>query len=121
MNLTTITATHSEENRALSEEMFARLQAAGCIAEREIRQLYDGEKKMFLPDRYVRGECPKCAAADQYGDSCERCGAAYAPEDLKNPVSALSGARALAQNFAALFFAAGRDARGIVAMDARDH
>ena len=86
-------STHSEENRALSEEMFARLQAAGCIAEREIRQLYDGEKKMFLPDRYVRGECPKCAAADQYGDSCERCGAAYAPEDLKNPVSALSGAR----------------------------
>ncbi|MGI9297719.1 MAG: methionine--tRNA ligase [Gammaproteobacteria bacterium] len=85
-------STHSPENEELSAEMFRRLRDAGCIAERRIRQLYDAEKKMFLPDRYVRGECPKCGAGEQYGDSCERCGAAYSSAELKNPRSVLSGA-----------------------------
>ena len=84
-------STHSPENEELCRQMFGRLQQSGCIAERRIRQLYDAEKGMFLPDRYVRGECPKCGAEEQYGDSCERCGAAYSSSELKNPKSALSG------------------------------
>ena len=83
--------THSEENRLLTEQIFAALQAAGMIAQREVEQLFDPQKKMFLPDRYVRGECPRCGAKDQYGDSCESCGAAYSPLELKNPRSAVSG------------------------------
>ena len=75
--------THSEENRLLTEQIFAALQAAGMIAQREVEQLFDPQKKMFLPDRYVRGECPRCGAKDQYGDSCESCGAAYSPLELK--------------------------------------
>ncbi len=86
-------STHSSENEKLSIQMFRRLQQGGCIAEREIQQLYDDEKNMFLPDRYVRGECPKCGAADQYGDSCEKCGAAYASAELKNPASTLSNTK----------------------------
>lgn len=85
-------STHSKENQALSEEIYAALRARGCIVERTIEQLYDPLKGMFLPDRYVRGECPSCGAADQYGDSCEACGSAYSATELKNPVSALSGA-----------------------------
>ena len=85
-------STHAEENRVLSEGIFAALREKGCIVEREIEQLYDPEKNMFLPDRYVRGECPKCGAADQYGDSCEVCGGVYDCAELKNPRSALSGA-----------------------------
>ena len=84
-------STHSEENRRLSEDMFCRLRDAGCIIEREIEQLYDPQKNMFLPDRYVRGNCPRCDTANQPGDSCENCGAAYSPTELKNPTSALSG------------------------------
>ena len=84
-------STHSPENEALAAEMFCRLRGRGCIAERRIQQLYDSEKGMFLPDRYVRGDCPKCGAAEQYGDSCERCGAAYSSAELKNPKSTLSG------------------------------
>ena len=83
--------THSDENRSLSERVFTALQNCGLIVEREIEQLYDADKNMFLPDRYVRGTCPRCAAAEQYGDSCEQCGAAYTPQELKNPVSVLSG------------------------------
>jgi methionyl-tRNA synthetase len=85
-------STHSEENRALSSMIYQRLDAAGHIARREIQQAYDAVKGMFLPDRYIKGECPKCGAADQYGDNCEVCGAAYDPRDLKNPRSAVSGA-----------------------------
>jgi len=85
-------STHSEENRALTELMYARLREGGHIARRSIEQLYDPVKQMFLPDRYVKGECPNCGAADQYGDNCEVCGKAYAPTDLKNPRSAVSGA-----------------------------
>ena len=84
-------STHSDENRRLSEDMFIRLRNKGCIVEREIEQLYDPQKNMFLPDRYVRGNCPRCDTANQPGDSCENCGAAYSPTELKNPTSALSG------------------------------
>jgi methionyl-tRNA synthetase len=86
-------STHSDETRFYAEDIYRKLQAAGLIEVRSIEQFYDPVKKMFLPDRYIKGECPKCGAADQYGDSCEACGAAYAPTDLKNPLSAVSGAK----------------------------
>jgi methionyl-tRNA synthetase len=85
-------STHSEETRFFANDIYGKLKAAGLIEVRAIEQFYDPVKGMFLPDRYIKGECPKCGAADQYGDSCEACGAAYAPTDLKNPVSAVSGA-----------------------------
>lgn len=85
-------STHSPENERLSQLIYTRLRDAGHIAQRNVRQLYDPERQMFLPDRYIKGECPKCGAADQYGDNCEVCGAAYAPTDLKNPRSVVSGA-----------------------------
>ena len=85
--------THSPENRALSERIYRALREAGHIRSRTIRQLYDPEHEMFLPDRYIRGSCPRCNSADQYGDSCERCGATYEPGDLKEAVSVLSGKR----------------------------
>ena len=84
--------THSPENRELANTIYARLQAAGLIEKRTIEQYYDPQKAMFLPDRFIKGECPKCGAADQYGDNCEKCGAAYTPNELKNPYSAISGA-----------------------------
>jgi methionyl-tRNA synthetase len=83
-------STHSPENKALASSIFLQLRESGHIAEREIEQLQDAEKGIFLPDRYVRGDCPKCGTAEQYGDSCEHCGAAYAPTELKNPRSSLS-------------------------------
>ena len=85
-------STHSEETRFFANDIYGKLKAAGLIEVRAIEQFYDPVKEMFLPDRYIKGECPKCGTADQYGDSCESCGAAYAPTDLKNPVSAVSGA-----------------------------
>ncbi|MDT8363653.1 MAG: methionine--tRNA ligase [Nitrosomonas sp.] len=84
--------THSTETREYAETIYQRLTAAGLISMRAIDQLFDPVKNIFLPDRYVKGECPKCGAADQYGDSCEACGAAYAPTELKNAYSSLSGA-----------------------------
>ena len=86
-------STHSEENRYFAEDIYGKLKAAGLIDSRSIEQFYDPVKNMFLPDRFIKGECPKCGAADQYGDNCEVCGAAYAPTDLKNPFSAVSGAK----------------------------
>ncbi|MCB1959123.1 MAG: methionine--tRNA ligase [Rhodocyclaceae bacterium] len=86
-------STHSDENRQFAEDIYRKLQAAGLIETRAIEQFYDPVKAMFLPDRFIKGECPKCGALDQYGDNCEVCGAAYAPTDLKNPVSAVSGAK----------------------------
>jgi len=83
--------THSAENLELTREMYRRLKENGYIDRRVITQAYDEQKRMFLPDRYVRGECPSCGAADQYGDACEICSATYAPMDLKNPVSVVSG------------------------------
>lgn len=85
-------STHSDENRHLATTIYNTLEQKGHISRRVIKQAFDPEKNMFLPDRFIRGECPKCGAADQYGDSCESCGATYSPTDLKNPVSAISGA-----------------------------
>ncbi len=84
-------STDSEENRVLVEELFAKLQAGGYIYEREMEQLYSEQDGRFLPDRYVKGTCPRCGAPDQYGDSCEQCGATYKPTELVNPRSVLSG------------------------------
>jgi len=84
--------THSPENKELAELVYARLREGGHIATRSVRQFYDPLKQMFLPDRYIKGECPNCGTPDQYGDNCENCGATYAPTDLKNPRSVVSGA-----------------------------
>jgi methionyl-tRNA synthetase len=86
-------STHSPETREYAHLIYKRLKAAGLIEARTIEQYYDPVKAMFLPDRFIKGECPKCGAADQYGDNCEACGAAYAPTELKNPYSAVSGAK----------------------------
>jgi methionyl-tRNA synthetase len=86
-------STHSEETRHYANEIYSRLKAADLIETRTIEQYYDPAKQMFLPDRFIKGECPKCGAKDQYGDNCEVCGAAYAPTELKNPYSAVSGAK----------------------------
>ncbi len=86
-------STHSDETRFFANDIYGKLQAARLIEVRSIEQFFDPVKQMFLPDRFIKGECPKCGALDQYGDSCESCGAAYAPTDLKNPVSAVSGAK----------------------------
>lgn len=99
--------THSEENRVLATLMYERLNAGGHISRRTIKQAYDPEKQMFLPDRFIRGECPRCGAADQYGDSCEVCGATYSPTDLKNPVSAISGAAPVEKESEHYFFRLG--------------
>jgi len=85
-------STHTDENRELSSLIYSRLRDNGHIATREITQAFDPEKNLFLADRYIKGTCPKCKTDDQYGDNCEACGATYAPTDLINPVSAISGA-----------------------------
>ena len=99
--------THSPENRALAESIYKKLRAAGHIAQRKIKQAYDPVKNMFLPDRFIRGECPRCGAKDQYGDSCEVCGATYSPTELKNAVSALSGATPIEKESEHYFFKLG--------------
>ena len=86
-------STNSEETREFACSIYAKLQAANLIESKTIEQYYDPVKQMFLPDRFIKGECPKCGAADQYGDNCEVCGAAYTPSDLRNPYSAVSGAK----------------------------
>ena len=85
-------STHSARNRALTEAIYAKLDNNGHISRRSVEQLYDPVKGMFLPDRYVKGTCPNCGTPDQYGDNCEHCGATYAPTELKEPRSVLSGA-----------------------------
>lgn len=100
-------STHSPENRAIAELIYARLRDGGYIAKRAIRQAYDPVKQMFLPDRFIRGTCPRCKAPDQYGDSCEVCGATYAPTDLIDPVSALSGVTPELRESEHLFFRLG--------------
>ena len=97
-------STHSDETRLHAEDIYAKLQAAGLIETRAIEQYYDPVKSMFLPDRFIKGECPKCSAKDQYGDNCEVCGAAYAPTELKNPYSAVSGAKPVMKNSEHYFF-----------------
>ncbi len=84
--------TDSPENKKLAQSIYLKLRDAGFIEKRAIEQAYDPVKEMFLPDRFIKGECPKCGAKDQYGDSCEKCGATYSPTDLKNPFSVVSGA-----------------------------
>ncbi|MFN4148059.1 MAG: methionine--tRNA ligase, partial [Rhodocyclaceae bacterium] len=97
-------STHSDETRFYAEDIYAKLKAVGLIEVRSIEQYYDPVKNMFLPDRFIKGECPKCGAKDQYGDSCEACGAAYAPTDLINPYSAVSGAKPILKSSDHYFF-----------------
>ena len=97
-------STHSPENTALAQAIYKDLKAAGLIETRTIEQFFDPEKGMFLPDRYIKGECPKCHAKDQYGDNCEVCGTVYAPTDLISPYSALSGAKPVLKNSEHFFF-----------------
>lgn len=85
--------TDSVENHALCADIYRALRQAGLIAQKNVEQFFDPEKNMFLPDRFIKGECPNCGAKDQYGDNCEVCSAVYSPTDLKNPYSALSGAK----------------------------
>jgi len=100
-------STHSPENRELAALIYRNLQAGGHIARRTIRQAYDPVKQMFLPDRFIKGECPRCGAPGQHGDSCEVCGATYAPTDLKNAVSVLSGAKPVERESEHYFFKLG--------------
>jgi methionyl-tRNA synthetase len=100
-------STHSEENRTLASTIYARLKAQGLIEVRTIAQLYDPVRNLFLPDRFIKGECPRCGAPDQYGDSCEVCGATYSPTELKNPVSAISGATPVHRDSEHYFFKLG--------------
>jgi methionyl-tRNA synthetase len=100
-------STNAPENRARTEQIFQSLDAAGHIARRTIRQAYDAKAGMFLPDRYVKGTCPRCKAADQYGDSCEKCGATYSPSELIDPVSAVSGTTPEERDSEHLFFQLG--------------
>jgi len=86
-------STHSPETRECANDIYGKLKAAELIETRTIEQYYDPQKQLFLPDRFIKGECPKCHAKDQYGDNCEVCGAAYAPTDLIEPFSAISGAK----------------------------
>ncbi len=97
-------STDSPENVELSQDIYRRLRAAGLIATRTIEQFYDPVKGMFLPDRYIRGECPKCGAKDQYGDACEVCGAVYSPTELRNPTSTLTGATPVLRESEHYFF-----------------
>lgn len=96
--------THSPENEALACEFYRRLDANKHIATKTIQQAFDPEKNMFLPDRFIKGTCPKCKTPDQYGDNCEACGATYSPMDLINPVSALSGATPIQKETEHFFF-----------------
>jgi methionyl-tRNA synthetase len=96
--------THSPENKTLSELVYTRLRDAGHISSRTITQAFDPVKNMFLPDRFIKGDCPKCGAKDQYGDGCEVCGANYSPTDLKNAVSAVSGATPIEKESEHYFF-----------------
>jgi methionyl-tRNA synthetase len=97
-------STHSAENRELTSELFLTLDRAGLIDRRMVRQAYDETVGMFLPDRYVKGTCPRCNSPDQYGDSCEVCGSTYSPSDLKNPISVLSGTPPVDRESEHLFF-----------------
>lgn len=97
-------STHSEENRQFASDIYQKLDAGGHIKRRSISQLFDPEKQMFLPDRFVKGDCPKCGALDQNGDSCDVCGATYSPTELKNPKSVVSGATPILKDSEHYFF-----------------
>ena len=97
-------STDGPENHELAQQIYRDLKAAGLITTRVIEQFFDTEKNMFLPDRFIKGECPKCGIKDQYGDNCENCGAVYSPTELKNPYSALSGVTPVLRNSEHYFF-----------------
>jgi methionyl-tRNA synthetase len=97
-------STDAPENHALAQGIYRALRDKGLIDVRVVEQFYDPQKGMFLPDRFIKGECPNCGAKDQYGDNCEVCGAVYAPTDLKNPVSALTGATPVLKSSEHFFF-----------------
>ena len=97
-------STHSEENRFFAEYIYTQLREAGHIRTRVISQAYDPKAEMFLPDRFIKGDCPNCGAGGQYGDNCENCGATYAPTDLKNPVSVVSGEKPIEKDSEQYFF-----------------
>ncbi len=101
-------STHSDENRQLAELIYRRLREGGYIVTRTITQLYDPVREMFLPDRYIKGECPRCGAPDQYGDHCEVCSATYSPTELKSPVSVVSGATPVTRESEHYFFQLGK-------------
>lgn len=101
-------STNSSRNRALTEAIYQRLDANGHIGRRTVSQLYDPERGMFLPDRYVKGICPNCGTPDQYGDNCEHCGATYAPTELKEPKSVVSGATPILRDSEHFFFELGQ-------------
>ncbi|MGI1668864.1 MAG: methionine--tRNA ligase [Neptuniibacter sp.] len=100
-------STHSEENKHFASTIYTALRDGGHIAKKTITQAYDPEKEMFLPDRFVKGDCPKCGETDQYGDSCEKCGATYSPVELKNAYSAVSGAKPIEKESEHYFFKLG--------------
>jgi len=104
INFSQYHSTHSDENRYFSELIYNRLNEAGFIKKRVISQSFDPEKEMFLPDRYIKGDCPKCGAEDQYGDNCEVCGATYATTEIKNPRSVISGAVPIEKDSEHYFF-----------------
>ena len=104
INFSQYHSTHSDENRYFSELIFNRLNEAGYIKKRVISQSFDPEKEMFLPDRYIKGDCPKCGATDQYGDNCEVCGATYSTTEIKNPRSVISGAVPIEKDSEHFFF-----------------
>ena len=97
-------STHSPENRELAQTIYLRNRDKGHIATRTITQAYDPKENMFLPDRFIKGECPRCGAADQYGDNCEACGATYSPTELKNAYSAISGSKPIEKESLHYFF-----------------
>jgi methionyl-tRNA synthetase len=97
-------STHSPENTALSQDIFRRLKAAGFVYSKPVEQFYDPVKRMFLADRYIKGECPNCGAKDQYGDACENCSSVYSATELRNPYSTLSGARPVLKTSEHYFF-----------------
>ncbi|HXZ95642.1 MAG TPA: methionine--tRNA ligase [Burkholderiales bacterium] len=97
-------STHSPETQEYANDIYTKLNKAGLIEKRDVEQLYDPVKEMFLPDRFIKGECPKCHANDQYGDACEVCGSAYSPTELINPYSAVSGAKPVKKKSEHYFF-----------------
>ncbi|TCV87448.1 methionine--tRNA ligase [Sulfurirhabdus autotrophica] len=107
INFDSYYSTNSDENHELAQGIYRKLREADLIEVRTIEQLYDPQKNMFLPDRFIKGECPKCHAKDQYGDSCESCGTTYSPTDLINPYSAVSGATPIKKESEHYFFKLG--------------
>ena len=97
-------STHSEENESLIKEIYQDAKSSGYIFKKEIEQCFDEDKQMFLADRYIQGDCPKCSAKDQYGDGCEECGATYSATELKNPISVLSQSTPITKTSEHVFF-----------------